>query len=102
MRDIDDRAGDWLGALADLHPHTGRAWIIGVTGNPGAGKSTLTTSAVERESPPSCPRVAIERMNTSPSSAWRCIRMRSPRIAPPVKGDDGSTATTPTRTPCLR
>jgi len=25
-----------------LFPHTGRAWIIGVTGNPGAGKSTLT------------------------------------------------------------
>ena len=64
--------------------------------------STRTTSAVDRESPPSWPRVAIERMNTSPSSACRCIRMRSPRIAPPVKGDDGSTATTPTRIPCLR
>nr|MBK7070480.1 methylmalonyl Co-A mutase-associated GTPase MeaB [Deltaproteobacteria bacterium] len=46
MRDIDDRAGDWLGALADLHPHTGRAWIIGVTGNPGAGKSTLTDQLI--------------------------------------------------------
>ncbi len=27
--------------LAELHPHTGRAHIIGVTGAPGAGKSTL-------------------------------------------------------------
>jgi len=27
--------------LRDLHPHTGRAWVIGLTGNPGAGKSTL-------------------------------------------------------------
>jgi len=27
--------------LAHLHPHAGRAWTIGVTGPPGAGKSTL-------------------------------------------------------------
>lgn len=28
-------------ALAALFPHTGRAWIIGVTGAPGTGKSSL-------------------------------------------------------------
>jgi len=28
-------------ALAALFPHTGRAWVIGVTGAPGTGKSTL-------------------------------------------------------------
>ena len=38
----DDRVGDWLEILKDLFPHTGRAWVLGVTGNPGAGKSTLT------------------------------------------------------------
>lgn len=38
----DDRAGDYRQVLKDLFPHTGRAWVIGVTGNPGAGKSTLT------------------------------------------------------------
>ncbi|HEY4384597.1 MAG TPA: methylmalonyl Co-A mutase-associated GTPase MeaB [Ktedonobacteraceae bacterium] len=32
--------------LAELHPHTGRAHIIGVTGAPGAGKSTLVTRLV--------------------------------------------------------
>ena len=32
--------------LAELHPHTGRAHIIGVTGAPGAGKSTLVTHLV--------------------------------------------------------
>ncbi|HTK09585.1 MAG TPA: methylmalonyl Co-A mutase-associated GTPase MeaB [Ktedonobacteraceae bacterium] len=32
--------------LAELHPHTGRAQIIGVTGAPGAGKSTLVTRLV--------------------------------------------------------
>ena len=39
---VDDRVGDWRAILKDLFPHTGRAWTIGVTGNPGAGKSTLT------------------------------------------------------------
>jgi LAO/AO transport system kinase len=32
--------------LAELHQHTGRAHILGVTGAPGAGKSTLVTHLV--------------------------------------------------------
>ena len=32
--------------LAELHQHTGRAHIVGVTGAPGAGKSTLVTHLV--------------------------------------------------------
>jgi len=32
--------------LAELHQHTGHAHIIGVTGSPGAGKSTLVTRIV--------------------------------------------------------
>lgn len=32
--------------LAQLHPHTGRAHIVGITGSPGAGKSTLVTQIV--------------------------------------------------------
>jgi LAO/AO transport system kinase len=39
---VDDRVGDHLEILKDLFPHTGRAWVLGITGNPGAGKSTLT------------------------------------------------------------
>jgi LAO/AO transport system kinase len=39
---VDDRVGDHLALLKDLFPHTGRAWVVGITGNPGAGKSTLT------------------------------------------------------------
>ncbi|MCI0366682.1 MAG: methylmalonyl Co-A mutase-associated GTPase MeaB [Phycisphaerales bacterium] len=31
-------------ALAALYPHTGRAWLIGVTGAPGTGKSTLVNA----------------------------------------------------------
>lgn len=41
MRLIDDRAADHVTILKDLYPHVGRAWVIGITGTPGAGKSTL-------------------------------------------------------------
>ena len=42
------------------------------------------------------PRVAIDLMNRPASVACSCIRTRSPRIAPPVNGDDGSIASTAT------
>ena len=35
-------------ALGLLHSHTGNAWSIGMTGAPGAGKSTLTDELVVR------------------------------------------------------
>lgn len=35
-------------AIGMLHPRTGRAWSIGITGAPGAGKSTLTDALVGR------------------------------------------------------
>jgi LAO/AO transport system kinase len=38
IEDGDPRAGP---LLAELFPHTGRALVVGVTGPPGAGKSTL-------------------------------------------------------------
>jgi LAO/AO transport system kinase len=47
LRLIDDRAGDYVTILKDLFPHTGKAFIIGVTGNPGAGKSTLCDRLIE-------------------------------------------------------
>ena len=43
-----DGARPGADALVDaLYPHTGGAWRIGVTGPPGAGKSTLTDRLVE-------------------------------------------------------
>ena len=35
-------------ALADQYPHTGGAYTVGITGPPGAGKSTLTDRLVAR------------------------------------------------------
>ncbi|MEI9476824.1 MAG: methylmalonyl Co-A mutase-associated GTPase MeaB [Deltaproteobacteria bacterium] len=41
MRDIDDRMPEATEILKELYPKTGRAYIIGVTGAPGSGKSTI-------------------------------------------------------------
>jgi LAO/AO transport system kinase len=41
MRDLDDGVDGAREELASLHPHTGKAFVVGVTGNPGSGKSTL-------------------------------------------------------------
>jgi len=48
MRDIDDGQPGWREVLALLYPHAGRSRIIGLTGSPGVGKSTLTDTLVER------------------------------------------------------
>lgn len=41
MRDIDDGHRSAVEELKRLYPHTGRAFILGITGPPGAGKSTM-------------------------------------------------------------
>ena len=41
MRDIDDGFHSANDELKKLYPHTGKAFILGLTGPPGAGKSTL-------------------------------------------------------------
>jgi LAO/AO transport system kinase len=42
MRDLDDRLPEAEAALRELFPRTGRAYVVGLTGAPGAGKSSLT------------------------------------------------------------
>lgn len=41
MRDIDDGFKSSVEEMKLLFPHTGRAFVLGITGPPGAGKSTL-------------------------------------------------------------
>jgi len=38
---VENHAPGWIELLKELFPHTGRALTIGITGSPGAGKSTL-------------------------------------------------------------
>ena len=39
----DPEAGKWMGAI---YPKTGNAYIVGITGSPGAGKSSLMDEAI--------------------------------------------------------
>jgi LAO/AO transport system kinase len=47
LRLIDDRTPPYIEVLKDLFFHTGKAFVVGVTGNPGAGKSTLCDRLIE-------------------------------------------------------
>ena len=43
---IEDNASDKYDILRDLHPYTGKAYLVGLTGAPGAGKSSLTDRVI--------------------------------------------------------
>jgi len=46
MRWVDDRESRAEAILKRLYPHAGQAHIVGITGNPGSGKSTLVAALV--------------------------------------------------------
>jgi len=46
MRGIEDGAPNAVEELKSIYPHTGRAYIVGVTGAPGVGKSTLVDTLI--------------------------------------------------------
>ena len=43
---IEDELPEALQGMNRIYPHTGRAHIVGVTGSPGAGKSSLTDNLI--------------------------------------------------------
>lgn len=79
---------DGADALVDaLYPHTGRAWRLGITGPPGAGKSTLTDRLIGhfRETGRSVGVVAVDPSSPFTGGALLGDRVRlSERL-----GDDG-------------
>lgn len=46
IRDIEDKLPDVKSKIKKLYAHTGKSFIIGITGAPGAGKSTLTDALI--------------------------------------------------------
>lgn len=45
-RRIDERVAGYAELVAELFPHAGRGRVLGITGSPGAGKSTLTDGLI--------------------------------------------------------
>ncbi len=46
IRDIDDGTPGIRVVLKELYPHTGNAYVVGITGAPGVGKSTLVDQMI--------------------------------------------------------
>src|SRR5512136_788663 len=83
MRDIDDQMPSALEPLKELYPMTGKAYIIGITGPPGSGKSTIVNKMVDifRQEGKSVGIVAVD--PTSPFSGGAILgdRIRMQRHA---------------------
>jgi LAO/AO transport system kinase len=47
MRDIENETADAVAAMGEIYLHTGRASVVGITGAPGTGKSTLIGSLIK-------------------------------------------------------
>jgi LAO/AO transport system kinase len=45
---IENREKGWQDAMTQIYPHCGKTKVIGITGSPGAGKSTLTNAVTVR------------------------------------------------------
>jgi len=75
MRDLDDRRPEAIEVLKRVFPHTGKAYITGITGNPGAGKSTVVDALISHY------RAAGERVGVV------CVDPTSPFSGGAILGD---------------
>lgn len=46
IRNLEDGVADAKNVIKHIFPHTGKAHIVGLTGSPGAGKSTITDELI--------------------------------------------------------
>lgn len=80
---VEDRRDGWEQLLAECHPRIGRARRIGITGPPGAGKSTLTNLLAEQylEAGHKVGIVAVDPTSPFTGGALLGDRVRMERVA---------------------
>lgn len=81
MSMIENGAPEAVSALKELYPHTGRAYVVGITGPPGSGKSTLVDQLTEaiRKQGRTVGIVAIDPTSPFTSGAILADRIRMQR-----------------------
>jgi LAO/AO transport system kinase len=84
---VENRQGDYKKILGELFPKTGKAFLLGITGPPGAGKSTVTDRLIAKLRAQS-KRVAVVAID--PSSPFTGGAILGDRIRMQAHvGDDG-------------
>ena len=89
---IENDGAEAQEALAALYPHTGRAHIVGVTGAPGTGKSTLVNelAKVYRRGGTPCPPKTVGIIAVDPTSPFSGGALLGDRIRMrDLSGDPG-------------
>ena len=85
---VENRSADSLDILRQLFPHTGKSQIIGVTGSPGSGKSTLVDrlAAEFRKKNSTVGIIAVDPSSpfTGGAILGDRIRMQTPGVDPGV------------------
>jgi LAO/AO transport system kinase len=86
MRDVEDGRESAIAELQALFPHTGKARVIGLTGSPGAGKSSLADGliAAYRKAGKSVGVVAVD-----PSSPFSGGAILGDRVRMQAHAEDG-------------
>ena len=70
---VENRSPGWSDLLKALFPHTGKARVIGLTGPPGAGKSTLVDKLARlyREADHTVGIIAVDPTSPTPAAQLR-------------------------------
>ena len=71
--------------MSHIYPHTGKAYIVGVTGSPGAGKSTLTSNLISHFRKE---RMTIGVIAIDPTSAFTGGALLGDRVRMQQHGED--------------
>lgn len=72
LTSLENNTAEGESVLGELFPHTGRAHVVGITGSPGAGKSSLVNklALTLRKGSPTQPPVSVGIIAVDPSSPF--------------------------------